>query len=190
MIDSNVTYNYLFSNNNYHPTIMILKFRNKITHLSFLLAILIVIRHSSGIGTYTFHYSSLLFFEKFISDATDIVVSVFFVMSGFLFYQNFEYSKLIAKLKSRFHSLVIPFIIWNMIGFLFFFTIGTIPFVSANTNSSVTDYDSILGFVFDVFIATKYNSPCWFLLNLIFYTALTPYIIKVVFNTPPTRKIV
>lgn len=66
---------------------------------------------------------------------------------------------------------------------MFFFTIGTIPFVSANTNSSVTDYDSILGFAFDVFIATKYNGPCWFLLNLIFYTALTPYIIKVVFNS-------
>lgn len=166
------------------------KYRNKITYLSFLLAILIVVRHSNGIGTYTFHYPSLLFFEQFISDATDIVVTVFFVLSGFLFYQNYEYSKLIAKLKSRFYSLVIPFTIWNLIGFLFYFVLGTIPFVSAHTNNSITEYDSMLGFVNDVFIATKYNGPCWFLLNLIVYTVLTPFVIKVVYNNTPPPQLV
>ena len=154
------------------------KYRNKITYLSFLLAILIVVRHSNGIGTYTLHYQSLLFFEQFISDATDIVVSIFFALSGFLFYQNFEYSKLKTKFISRFYSLIIPFIIWNLFGFFFFYTINTIPFVAAHTNNTIPTYNSFCKFCYDVFITTSYNGPTWFLLNLIIYTGITPPLAK------------
>lgn len=147
------------------------KCSNKLTYLSFILAVGIIIRHSSCVG-----YQSLssvhLWIERFVSDATDMIVPMFFAISGFLFFKNFDYSKLIQKWTSRIHSLLIPFVIWSFAGFLFFYLIGKIPFIASNTDM-VPGNIEIWPLLKDIFINTKYNTT-WFVLNLMIYVLVVP----------------
>lgn len=76
---------------------MDIRYCNKIVYLSFALAVLIVIRHSGGIEQYGALTSGLWCMETFVSYFTDLVVPTFFAISGFLFYQNFDYGKLKSK---------------------------------------------------------------------------------------------
>jgi len=116
----------------------------------------------------------LLWFEKFVSDATDLVVPMFFAVSGFLFYQNFNYSKLGSKLKSRVKSLFVPYVIWNVSGYLFLVLLLALPFVGSRMNRSLPPFE-IIGFVKDVFIECNYNAT-WFLLDLMIFAIVTPII--------------
>lgn len=49
-----------------------------------------------------------------------IAVPLFFFFSGFLFFYKTDFTMTVykKKLKSRFHTLLIPYMIWNFIGFL------------------------------------------------------------------------
>ena len=53
-----------------------------------------------------------------------IAVPLFFFISGFLFFYKIDFSKAIyiKKLKSRSRTLLIPYLIWNFIGFLILLT--------------------------------------------------------------------
>lgn len=148
-------------------------FRNKITYLSFLMAILIVCRHCVNISIYNIS-GSLYYFQLFISHLTDTIVPCFFAISGYLFYQNFNYSLLRNKLGSRIKTIVIPFIVWNIIGYLFYFGIQSL--MGDKMNMEIPPFHLVHTFL-DVFFYTKYNVT-WFLLNLIVYTYTFPLLYR------------
>lgn len=58
--------------------------------------------------------------DFFSSVLPTIAVPLFFLISGFLFFYKVDFCNEIysKKLKSRFHTLAIPYLIWNFIGFL------------------------------------------------------------------------
>ncbi len=147
------------------------QYRNKIVYLSFILSLLIIIRHSIGLKIYDLS-GPLLYVETFFSYATDLVVPMFFAMSGYLFYQNFDFGKLRSKWKTRTHSLFIPFAVWNIIGFLFAWLLFNLPYVSASLSRSLPEYN-IGSWVYDVFIDTRYNIT-WFIRDLIIFVVVTP----------------
>ena len=112
-------------------------FRYKITNLSFILAVLIVIRHSSGIGIYNLP-DWLYYGELFIQQATDLVVPVFFAISGFLFFNKLTGLRdWYEKIKRRLKSLFVPYVIWCLIGYLFVLAIVNIPQIAKKNNESV-----------------------------------------------------
>lgn len=49
-------------------------------------------------------------------------VPMFFIISGFLFFRSGIFNKgtYMAKLRSRVKTLLIPYLLWNLIGFLYF----------------------------------------------------------------------
>lgn len=51
-------------------------------------------------------------------------VPMFFLISGFLFFRNgrINTSLYLTKLRSRVHTLLIPYFIWNTIAFIYFIT--------------------------------------------------------------------
>ena len=147
-------------------------YRNKVTYLSFVMSILIIYRHACGLGIYSNMPQLLYGIESFVSHFTDIVVPTFFTLSGFLFFQNFSFSNIVAKLKSRFFTIVIPFLIWSFIGFIFFYIVS--HFVGDKMNLAIPEFEP-MAWLADVFIYTKYNVT-WFLRNLICYIYITPLI--------------
>lgn len=155
-------------------------YRNKIVYLSFVMALLIIVRHSSGIGVYKNLSGVLYYIELFMGHFTDLIVPMFFAISGFLFYQNYDRKKLISKWNTRFKSLVIPFIAWNLFGYGFTWLLFHIPGIGDAMNRKLPDYN-LLTWAYDVFFDTRYNVT-WFIRNLIIYIIITPIIFRLLRN--------
>lgn len=144
------------------------EYRNKVTYISLVLATLIVLRHSTGLTIYT----NRLLGYTFIVQETDLVVPVFFALSGFLFFQNLEWKDFPRKLKTRFKSLFVPYIIWNLLGFLFVPAICHIPQIASRTNFSLPEFE-LGGFSYDTLWDTNYNIT-WFIRDLMIYIICAP----------------
>lgn len=144
------------------------KFRNKVNNLSLVLAVLVVFFHSNAY----LHESHDIFacrFQYFIcNDLSQGAVPTFFAISGFLFYRNFDMRELSRKWKSRFHSLVIPYLFWNAVYTLYMFLVSKMPFVG--TASFPLDAEHLLKGIF----YHEYNGPFWYMFQLILLTALCP----------------
>lgn len=63
-------------------------------------------------------------FDFFSSVLGTISVPLFFFISGYLFFYKVDFNKsvYIRKLKNRKHTLLVPYLIWNFIGFLILLT--------------------------------------------------------------------
>ena len=90
-----------------------IEFSNKITFLQFALSILIVYQHTSW--RYNGSLLALSQIHGFLFYLTQTAVPLFFMISGYLFYRTFKIEKAVDKLKSRIKTLVVPYLIWNVI---------------------------------------------------------------------------
>lgn len=107
---------------------------------------------------------------EIIPKITCIAVPSFFILSGFLFYRNYRLELTLQKYKSRYNSLVIPYIIWNAIG-LVFEMITRIPIFA-----SLGQVDSNPFLVKSIFygIFLHQYTILWFVFALIIYVAIAP----------------
>jgi len=146
-------------------------FFRKIVWLSFGLAVAVVVRHSVNFEVYRLEPGILYCLQKYISVCTDLVVPTFFIISGYLFYRNFDYSCCLRKWATRFSSLVIPYIIWNLAAYFYYVAITSIPFVADSMSKSVEP----LGFA-SIFANALYgeHNVTWFIRYLIVFVYLTP----------------
>lgn len=157
---------------------------DKLVTFSFLLSCIIVIRH----GT-TVHYNDFLgiesdlkgicgAIEKYIfGGISTICIPTFFIISGFLFYRNVEkYADLTLKIKSRIKSLLIPYIIWNVLGYLYFAFIMNIPFVRNRMNSEPVVW-SLRSFGKNMLNPIL---PLWFVKDLIILTLFSGVILFII----------
>ena len=105
------------------------------------------------------------------------MVPTFFLLSGYLFYQNFAYSELKRKWKSRLFSLVIPYCIWNVIAYFYYEIIYNIPAISSHINQSIEPF-SAGNLIRNVLWG--YHNITWFLRYLIVYTFTVPFLYPVI----------
>lgn len=112
-------------------------FSKKIVWLSFALAVGIVFRHANNIDVYGLEHGYYFWFVKYVEEFTDLIVPTFFVLSGYLFFQNFSYKKLFTKWRARFWSLVVPYLIWNLLAYVYYEFISSIPMVANSMNGIV-----------------------------------------------------
>ena len=146
--------------------------RNKITYLNFIMAFFIIWHHTYNVNVYDLQGGFLYWFEKFTVNAFDVSVSLFFALSGFLFYQNLSKDNLKKKLLSRIRSLVIPYIIWNILGFIYFQLLALFPALRQYYGGEIEPFS--ISVLLDAIINYKYNLVTWYLRTLIIYTFLMP----------------
>lgn len=94
------------------------EFSSKLAWASFIGSILIVNGHST---TYSYTVDGVGFWNslvKYIHYMSIPVMSYFFFVSGFLFFFNYIHDNLFKKWKSRIHTLLIPYILWNFLTFI------------------------------------------------------------------------
>lgn len=110
---------------------------------------------------------------------TKIAVPSFFFLSALLFYRNCEWKDIPNKLHRRIFSLLIPFLIWNILFTGFYVTLDYMPALASkmNGNSGIND---IQGF-WDAVIETRFT-PLWFVKFLIIYNILSPIILLLIKN--------
>ncbi len=138
----------------------------------------------------TWYADTIYLFREVISR---ISVPLFFFISGFLFFYNTEFNigKYWEKLKKRIHTLLIPYIVWNFVGFLILlikvhplmaktfpsladYHIGIDTFFASFWSISLSADETIRGTYFPI------NSPLWFIRDLIIAAVLSPIIYQAI----------
>lgn len=83
---------------------------NKIKWFNLIFIFQILLKHATRFSIHSTELSELC------NEITSLSMAFFFFVSGFLFFYNFDISKIKNKYKSRVRSLLVPFILWNLIG--------------------------------------------------------------------------
>lgn len=113
-------------------------------------------------------YYYILFFRTF----TRIAVPIFFIISGYLLFSNYEYKKIIKRTKTVF----LPFILWSLISLSIFLILESIPSTSSFVNTKISlNIESILYYIF----VKPINGALWFLRDLYILILFSP-VIKII----------
>ncbi len=154
--------------------------------LRFPLAVSVVILHHSAslfpTATGTLNFLCVLFQEGLCR----IAVPCFFLISGFLFFnklQLWDWTVWKRKMVSRIHTLLIPYVLWNLITFLALFCYN-------HTQSGVNLVEEFARYGGLRFFwslngqlpiggqALPINGPLWFIRDLMYFLLVTPLIYK------------
>lgn len=142
------------------------------------LLILVVLAHTKNLNDPTIVTS--YFTETIIANTIPKIVNpVYFIISGYLFFLNFEFTStaIIKKYTSRFKSIFIPYILWN--GIMILLIIG-VSVIKGKTEFSIgglhvsPTFTSLFNNMFMSDYPVLY--PLWFLRDLIILVILSPVI--------------
>ena len=165
------------------------RFSRKVTLISFVLAVFVMYIHAKNLVFYGFtdiSGTSLYYLNQILSEILGRVgVPFFFLMSGYWLFrfdirQNAK-SIMLRKLKNKLYTLLIPYLIWNTLGFIYYFTITHIPLLQATVNGGEV-VNLTLENVFKGIFLHKYYFSFWFMKDLIVVTAVSPLILPLLRN--------
>lgn len=152
--------------------------------VSFFLSILVVCIHCTAFETYTYTqdvitYKVAAFIDNISRSALcQVAVPLFFVLSGASLFRNYSIKNYPAKVKARIKTLVIPYLIWNIVGMLFFIA-TSYTFVSKYfMGRQIFEITPV-----NVFLSIFHyqcNSPFWYVFALICYVAISPLIDRLI----------
>lgn len=165
----------------------------KIKNISFISIIMVVFLHCYNFADNFLQPTTIIteglnyatFIEYFICNGfTRVAVPLFFLISGYLFYHTFKCSfrGYGSKLKSRFFSLVVPYVLWTVMSMLvcrIFWNVDIMPVNDLKGNLELG------GMVFAFLMPP--NFQFWFVFQLILYVIIAPVIyllIKCKFTRP------
>ena len=143
-------------------------FRNKIIVATFILDILVILTHSQK--------PAALAGEQ----VTQIAVPGFFLISGYLFFRNLTLKSIPGKWIKRLRSVVVPYLLWNLIYFAGYLILTNIPAISRFIGVAPIQFN--VQNLLEAIFLYKYNPVFWFIFQLILLFALSPVIYILVKN--------
>ena len=154
------------------------RFRGRVYWITFLFSMLVVWVHS---------YNAELFLglsgmavpvdriEKMLGETLgQMAVPGFFMVSAYLFYRRFCWEKLASKWKSRVHSVLVPYLLWNFLYYMGYVCATRIPAVTRLMGKSPVPFNGEQLVRAVVFF--QYNPVFWYLYQLVLLIALAPVI--------------
>ena len=139
-------------------------FREKVYLLNFLLSIGVVYLHTQW---YENEYEILTKIYHTIFYVAQNCVPFFFMMSGYLYFRNFTIDKIRVKLKSRVYTLLIPYLIWNLIYSIFLIGLKHVGIVQ-----NIVVGENVWKIVLQILNAEF--SPLWFIKYLMYFALVSP----------------
>lgn len=104
---------------------------------------------------------------------------LFYCISGFLFFLGASHVKdCYPKIRKRARTLLVPYLIWNIVFVLWYEVLGFIPGVSAYINSDMTSglvHNGPLHALYELFIVPA-GFQLWYVRDLLIYVMLSPAI--------------
>ena len=94
------------------------------------------------------------------------------MISAYLFYRNFGWGSLKRKWVSRFHSILIPYLLWNTIYYLGYVIGSRLPFVGRVMGKGLVPVN--LSHFLDSILHFRYLYVFWYLKQLILLILLAP----------------
>jgi len=125
-----------------------------------------------------------LFIRNLISqEIAGVAVPIFFLISSYLFFNSFDGSRAnyLKKIKTRFHTLLIPFLFWNIATLLIIALGQHLPFTHtyfSGKNPFIADFDyfDYPRYVFGVGV-NPISYQFWFIRDLMLVCLLSPIIL-------------
>lgn len=159
---------------------------NKIKFISFISIIMVVYVHAYDLvdrflepGTIisdTGNFTS--FFQYFISNGlTRVSVPFFFAISGYLFFINLrpKFMGFIKKMRTRVRSVLIPYLLWCLLGSLFLYLTQLVPYLIDCFDGGILSTYGIIDYIYSIIIS-PIPFQLWFLNDLIKYIIISPII--------------
>lgn len=151
-------------------------YQNKITIVSFVLVILMLYVHGiyEEAGLFPISYAV----KSIISRLSYRVINpTYFSISGFLFFYGLNVmTDCFPKMKRRIRTVLIPFVLWNIIVVLESFIFIHLPFTREFFNFNLFDkYNNLCEGLYNLLIRPA-GFHLWFLRDLIVYIAISPLI--------------
>ncbi len=152
-------------------------FSYKLSNVNFLLVIFVVIIHSSCKRFINFSTNQLaLVSYNFINTFLQVAVPLFFLISAYLLYRDLNKNNLKEKLSRRFKSLVLPYIIWNILFLIYYFIMNKIM-ISLGMES--LNFDFSFNNIIPDLLWNGYFHTSWYIRNLIIYTMFSPFLMHI-----------
>lgn len=151
-------------------------FFKKVVLLNFIFCVFVVLIHAESPMRYGLEVEDYPLIWLMILFCRCAVPSFYF-MSGMLFYKACTAISIKNKIKKRFKTLVVPYILWNLIFLFLFYIMTRIPSIGSRMNMESFELD-VKTVLFSV-LNSQY-SPLWFVKNLIIYTILSPLIFCII----------
>ncbi|MGC6177761.1 acyltransferase family protein [Lacrimispora sp. 38-1] len=153
-------------------------FRNKVIWFTFLYSILVIWVHSYNavlfLGKTTIAYRVDML-ERFWGDTVaQIAVPGFFLISSYLFFRGFTMEKLWVKWNSRIRSILVPYIMWNLLYYLGYVIGSRIPFISRVIGKGRIPFN--FQEAAQAVLHYSYNYVFWYLNQLLLLVLLAPVI--------------
>ncbi len=153
-------------------------FWKKKTILSFAAILFIVAIHNSATNQYQitedlFTNTTWFIRNLFAYGIGSIAVPFFFFISGLTFFRNYKPKLYKQKMISRINTLLIPYLIWNLVGIIFaiLYTFTPLSNIISGREQIVLNPENIFQGIFFY----KYNYHFWFMYSLIVFVILTPF---------------
>lgn len=161
------------------------EFHNRVTWMTFLLSVTVVLVHSYNIdllmdtAVQTGAAGAVARFETLVSAALPApAVTGFFLVSAFLFFRNVSGENLLQKMTRRVGSVLIPYIVWTTLYYMVFVIGGNSPLLRGFLGRESVAF-SLPGLA-EAIINYSYNPVLWYLKQLIILIAGAPVIYLVV----------
>lgn len=145
-------------------------FSKKVTLLNVFLTFMIVLLHAKTPERWGLELTLSYGFIYWTHEMTQIGVPTFFFLSGLLFYRKCVFADIERKLKSRVHSLLIPYLIWNTIFVGIFFLLVHIP-----ATHNLMNMGDVLNSPSEVIYAIVHSryTVLWFVKDLMIFCAFS-----------------
>lgn len=158
-----------------------LRFSRKVIIVSFILAVFVMYIHAKNLAYYDFgdaHGTLIHVLNQIMSETFGrVAVPFFFLQSGYWMFRYDIHEKksgiLKRKLKKKVISLGIPYLVWNILGLLFFLIVTRIPGMPFKIYGGQVvgmTWSNILKGIF----LHEFYFPFWFMEELIVLTAFSP----------------
>lgn len=159
---------------------------NAITWLRFPLIFLIILLHCYSVerleGNHDTYFKVLYPFSLWLGETG---VPGFFFISGFLFFHSKKKYK--EKLKSRVHTLLIPYLLWNLIILLLYLAVWAAGYPQNINGTSIVKY-SITDYIRLFWDRGTYDDgnfvpllcPLWYIRNLLIMAILSPILFYII----------
>lgn len=148
-------------------------FRKKISFLNIILTFMIVMLHATPNLRFGLPLDSNTPVIYGLRNLVEVAVPLFFFISGLLFYYSCGRNDINNKLKRRFKSLVIPYILWNALFFTLYWVLSHWEFTASRMH--MAEVPNNPGFVLNGILNSKFT-PLWFIKDLIIFTLCAPVI--------------
>lgn len=148
-------------------------FFKKVTLLNVFLTFCIVLLHAKPPERWGLPLDTTYGFIYWTHHLTLIGVPTFFFLSGLLFYRRCSFSTIERKLKARVHSLLVPYLLWNVVFVAAYYVLTHIPAICRCMN---------MGFSLNTLGEIAYaiiNARCtdlWFVKNLMLFCACSAFL--------------